>query len=100
VNKIETPETRWYRNTETGVVWEIVKGSPQEKRIVRELTDDPDNSERRYERVAAPEGAEKAPEPTRAELNAEALAAGVTEPEKLANKQAVIDAITAAKQGS
>ena len=86
-------ETRWYRNTETGVEWEIVKGSPLEKRLIKELTDDPDNPERRYERVAAPAKAE----PTREELNSAAREAGVDEPEKLANKQAVIDAIAAAK---
>lgn len=95
-----TTETVWYRNVDTDVVWEVVKGSPLAKRLQRELTEG-DNPENRYERVAAPKAAdEPKPEPTRAELNAAAAALGIAEPEKLANKQAVIDAIAAKKAES
>lgn len=44
-------KTVWYRNTVTGVCWEIEAGSALEKRLKVEFTDDADNPERRYEKL-------------------------------------------------
>jgi hypothetical protein len=98
-------KTVWYRNTETGVTWEVIVGSGVEKRLRVELTDDAEDPQRRYELVDAPKPDAPAETPapaapaeeklSRTLLDGLARAAGVPDPEKLANKTAVIDAITA-----
>jgi hypothetical protein len=52
------------------------------------------------DQLATAEPVEEPETLTRNDLNAKALEAGVESPEKLANKQAVIDAIQAAEQAS
>lgn len=55
-----TVKTVWYRNTATGVAWEVEAGSPLEKRLKRELTED-DNPDLLYERLrTAPKTHEEA----------------------------------------
>lgn len=47
-------KTTWYRNTETGNVIEVVSGSPQEKRMSKELRGDADEGyEPAYEKLSS-----------------------------------------------